>query len=55
MCKPGNQTVYRCCWEVLREMGVTKNQDIQRVLRQNGGCMVNSVVKLDKKEVVVVK
>jgi len=48
MCKPRNGTIYRDCRDLLLKQTGQKsmsNQEMRRLLRQNGGCMDGLVDK----------
>ena len=45
MCQPGNQTINKGCWDALLKVTGRKslsNKDARQLLRQAGGCLVNT-------------
>ena len=51
MCKPGNQTISRACWEAIvakLNRYPISNREARELLVKNDGCM-----QLDKKKVLV--
>lgn len=40
MCKPGNQSIFKGCADVIiKKFGSLSNQEMRQILKQHGGCM----------------